>query len=329
MGPKPSTRAAGWPRCPCGERLACTALCEDAPQCFRSQARHYSRPITGASAAASAAAPASFELEPERQVLSRLLGARASQFELGRIDSRDGHERFRLSACPRPYQSRRQHAERVLFGVNWYLKYIAHVQISTNGIRLGPARTWPLPAAIIEKETPYAYRYALNQNVDGYTAPYWRWARWEHEIDVLALSGINAMIVERGMDTVLYRTFRDVGYSDEEIRRWITQPAHQNWQLMGNLCCFNGPISSALLRQARRIGAANRRAPARARHHAGAARLLRHRAGRFSAEISAGPCDTAGRVGRLHPARLARSARSDVREARGRLLPPPARAVRR
>jgi hypothetical protein len=51
---------------------------------------------------------------------------------------------------------------------------------------LDPARAWPLPAAIIEKETPYAYRYALNQNTDGYTAPYWGWPRWEHEIDVLA-----------------------------------------------------------------------------------------------------------------------------------------------
>ena len=212
--------------------------------------------IFGASAAASAAAPASFDLEPERQVLARLLGRRASQFELGSIESSDGHEQFRLSAARGHIRVDGSTPSAVLFGVNWYLKYIARVQISTNGIRLGVARAWPLPAAIVEKETRYAYRYALNQNADGYTAPYWRWARWEHEIDVLALSGINAMIVERGMDTVLYRTFRDVGYSDDEIRRWITQPAHQNWQLMGNLCCFNGPISSALLRK--RVASAQR-----------------------------------------------------------------------
>jgi alpha-N-acetylglucosaminidase len=144
----------------------------------------------------------------------------------------------------------------VLLGVNWYLKYVAHVQVSTNGIRLGAASEFPLPADIIEKETPYAYRYALNENIDGYTAPYWSWARWEHEIDLLALSGINAMIVERGMDAVLYQTFRDVGYSDGEIRGWITQPAHQNWQLMGNLCCFNGPISNSLLHK--RVSSAQR-----------------------------------------------------------------------
>ncbi|MGC1521446.1 MAG: alpha-N-acetylglucosaminidase [Steroidobacteraceae bacterium] len=208
-------------------------------------------------AAAQAAAPASFDLAPERAVLERLLHRRAAQFELGRLAAGEGRERFRISTSNGRIKVEGSTPSALLFGVNWYLKYIAQVQISTNGIRLGVARAWPLPSEAVEQETPYAYRYALNENVDGYSASYWRWARWEHEIDVLALSGINAMIVERGMDAVLYRTFRDVGYSDAEIRAWITQPAHQNWQLMGNLCCFNGPISSALLRKratgARRI----------------------------------------------------------------------------
>jgi len=206
--------------------------------------------------AAHAAAP-SFDLEPEREVLTRLLHERASQFELGAIAADDGRERFRISAANGRIKVDGSTPSALLFGVNWYLKYVARVQISPNGIRLGAAGGFPLPSAPIEKETRYAYRYALNQNIDGYTAPYWSWPRWEHEIDVLALSGVNAMIVERGMDAVLYRTFRDAGYSDAEIRAWITEPAHQNWQLMGNLCCFNGPISNSLLRKraasARRI----------------------------------------------------------------------------
>ncbi len=207
--------------------------------------------------AAPAAVLPGFGLEPEREVLARMLGARAAQFELGRIAAAAGRERFRISTANGRIKIDGSTPSAVLFGVNWYLKYVARVQISTNGNRLGDARSLPLPAAIIEQETPYPFRYALNQNIDGYTAPYWSWPRWEHEIDVLALSGINAMIVERGMDAVLYRTFRSVGYSDGEIRDWITQPAHQNWLLMGNLCCFNGPISNSLLhkrmRSAQRI----------------------------------------------------------------------------
>jgi len=199
--------------------------------------------------ASQTALPAGFDIKPEQNVLMRLLGDRAAQFELAAMDAAGGHERFRITNAHGRIKVEGSTPSSLLFGVNWYLKYVAHVGISTNGMRLGPARAWPLPPAAIEGETPYAYRYALNQNIDGYTAPYWSWTRWEHEIDVLALSGINAMIVERGMDSVLYETFREAGYADEEIRGWITQPAHQNWQLMGNLCCFDGPISRKLMQK--------------------------------------------------------------------------------
>lgn len=200
-------------------------------------------------AASFAAASPSFDVRPVQDVLHRLLPQQARQFELGTIGFKNGHERFRISNAGGHIKIEGSTPSALLFGANWYLKYVAHVQISPNGDRLGNLRSFPLPNTTIEKETLYAYRYALNQNVDGYTSPYWDWPRWEREIDVLALSGINAMIVERGMDTVLYRTFRDFGYSDSELRSWITQPAHQNWQLMGNLCCFNGPISTALLQK--------------------------------------------------------------------------------
>ncbi|MDE2249030.1 MAG: alpha-N-acetylglucosaminidase [Xanthomonadaceae bacterium] len=197
-----------------------------------------------------------FDLSPAAGVLHRLLPHAAAQIQLGTLAPGDGHERFRISDAHGHVRVEGSNTSALLFGVNWYLKYVAQVQVSPNGDRLDLPRRLPLPRATIEKEALYRYRYALNQNTDGYTMAYWDWPRWQHEIDLLALSGINAMIVERGMDSVLYATFRDFGYSDREIRAWITQPAHQNWQLMGNLCCFDGPISKALL--AKRVESAQR-----------------------------------------------------------------------
>ncbi len=194
------------------------------------------------------AAAADFDVRPEQAVLVRLLPHQAQQFELGTLPAADGRERFRIASAHDRIRVEGSTPSALLFGVNWYLKYVAHVQISPDGDRVGTA-PFPLPRTVIERSTPYAYRYALNENVDGYTAPYWSWPRWQRQIDVLALSGINAVLVERGTDSVLYRTFRDVGYSDSEIRRWLAAPAHQNWQLMGNLCCFAGPISRELLRK--------------------------------------------------------------------------------
>ena len=188
-----------------------------------------------------------FDLRPAEGVLQRLLPDEAAQIELGTFSPKDGHERFRIANADGRVKVEGSSSSALLFGVNWYLKYVAQVQVSPNGDRLGLPRRLPLPQVTIEQEAQYRYRYALNQNTDGYTMAYWDWPRWQREIDVLALSGINAMIVERGSDTVLYETFRDFGYSDRDIRAWITQPAHQNWQLMGNLCCFDGPISHALM----------------------------------------------------------------------------------
>ena len=201
----------------------------------------------GVHAGVSAAESSGFDVQPARAVVQRVLGKRAAQIELATLAAQDdGRERFRVSADGQRVKVEGSSTSALLFGVNWYLKYTAHRQVSTNGNRLGD-EPLPLPADTIEHSARFAWRYALNQNTDGYTMPYWDWPRWEREIDVYALSGINAMIVERGMDSVLYETFRDFGYSDRELRAWITQPAHQNWQLMGNLCCFNGPISRELM----------------------------------------------------------------------------------
>ncbi len=136
----------------------------------------------------------------------------------------------------------------LLFGVNWYLKYVAHLNVSTNGSQLGaPGLQLPAVPTPVTQPALYPFRYALNENTDGYTTPYWDFARWQHEIDILALSGFNAILIQRGNDLAVYQSFRDIGYTDSDIRNWITHPAHQNWQLMGNMCCFVEPISLALM----------------------------------------------------------------------------------
>ncbi len=172
----------------------------------------------------------------------------APQFQLKlRPLSKEG-DSFRISGTVEHIQVEAATLPTLLYGVNWYLKYVAHLQISTNGMQLGHAGTvLPAPQQPIEKPALYKLRYALNENADGYSAPYWDEARWRREIDILALSGTNAILIERGADLVLYQTFRDAGYGDAAIRQWITQPAHQNWQLMGNMCCFIEPISMELL----------------------------------------------------------------------------------
>ncbi|WP_260737666.1 alpha-N-acetylglucosaminidase [Tunturiibacter lichenicola] len=181
-------------------------------------------------------------------VLQRLMPQLARQFDLALVPRPDNKDYFRIAGTRGHIRVEAATQPTLLYGVNWYLKYVAHLQVSTNGVQLGaPGLILAAPKTAIEKPALYRWRYGLNENVDGYSAPYWNEERWQREIDILALNGTNAVLIERGMDLVLYQTFRDAGYSDEAIRNWIVQPAHQNWQLMGNMCCFQAPISMELL----------------------------------------------------------------------------------
>jgi alpha-N-acetylglucosaminidase len=206
-------------------------------------------------AADAAAAPphdSDRSLAAAHAVLEREMPQIASQIHLRLVAGDYGGKRdgFRISGPTGDIHIEAATTPTLLFGVNWYLKYIAHLNVSPNGSNFGaPGLRLPAVPSPITKPALYSIRYALNENTDGYTTPYWNFARWQHEIDILALSGFNAILIQRGNDLAVYRAFRDVGYTDADIRTWITQPAHQNWQWMGNMCCFVEPISLELMQK--------------------------------------------------------------------------------
>jgi len=185
---------------------------------------------------------------PAQAVLRRVMPRLASQFHLELVPGlQDG---FRITGTSGNIHVSAATTPTLLCGVNWYLKYVAHLSVSPNGLQLGHAGgVLPAVATPIEKPALYPFRYALNENTDGYSTPYWDLARWRREIDLFALSGTNAILIQRGVDLVMYQAFRDIGYSDLDIRKWITHPAHQNWEWMGNMCCFIEPISMELLQK--------------------------------------------------------------------------------
>ena len=172
-----------------------------------------------------------------------------------------------------------------------------------------PAAALPAPAAEIAGPANVPHRFALNDTNDGYTGPYRDWDAWERELDVLALHGVNEVLVYIGGDAVYHDTFRQFGYSDAEMRAWIPAPAHQPWWLLQNMSGFGGPVSRQLLERRADLAAQDRRPGARAGHDPGAARLLRHRPGRLRRAKHGGarPCPQGTWV-RLQAPRLARPA---------------------
>ena len=77
---------------------------------------------------------APFDVSSAQGVLQRVLPDLAAHFELRAVEARAGSERFRISAVGDHIQVEGSTPSALLFGVNWYLKYVAHVQISPEVI---------------------------------------------------------------------------------------------------------------------------------------------------------------------------------------------------
>lgn len=198
--------------------------------------------------------------------LRRLLGSRAEQIHLKLLpadgesadgqsadgESGGGPEQFAISGSEGKIEVQGSSQSSLLMGAHWYLKYVAGVSITWNGDSLdrAPSRL-PAPPAQIRRTASVAHRFALNDTNDGYTGPYWTWRQWERFLDVLAIHGINEVLVYTGAEAVYLEALRRFHYSAAELREWFPTPAHQPWWLLDNLSGWVGPTVSEHLIAAR------------------------------------------------------------------------------
>lgn len=70
---------------------------------------------------------------------------------------------------------------------------------------------------------------------------FWDWERWEKELDWMALHGINLPLALTGTETVWRNVLLQLGYSAEEIGKFIAGPGFLAWWHMNNLEGWGGP----------------------------------------------------------------------------------------
>lgn len=126
-------------------------------------------------------------------------------------------------------------------GIHWYLKYVAHVHLSWDGMTARLPDRLPPVQGCIRRAATVEHRYAYNYCTFSYSMSFWDWERWEREIDWMALHGINRPLVAVGMEKVWQNLLRRLGYDDSEIDSFIAGPAYQAWWLMDNLEGWGNP----------------------------------------------------------------------------------------
>lgn len=134
-------------------------------------------------------------------------------------------------------------------GLNRYLNEVAGVQITWDDMSPKLPSPLPLPDSALTGSTSRPMRYYMNYCTHSYSMPFWDKARWQKEIDWMALHGINMALAITGTDAVWDSTLRRLGYPEEKIDSFIASPAYQAWWLMNNLEGEGSPMPAAQLKR--------------------------------------------------------------------------------
>ena len=96
-----------------------------------------------------------------------------------------------------------------------------------------------------EITSPYRDHQYFNVVTYGYTTPYWDEARWDKEIEWMALHGIDMPLMLVGSENIYRKVFKEkYNLSDDDLNAWEVGPANLPWFRMGNLSGrkFGGPL---------------------------------------------------------------------------------------
>ncbi|XP_019409045.1 PREDICTED: alpha-N-acetylglucosaminidase [Crocodylus porosus] len=130
-------------------------------------------------------------------------------------------------------------------GAYRYLRDFCGAHVAWGGAQLRLPDPLPRLPGPVRGASPHRFRYYQNVCTQSYSYVWWDWARWEREIDWMALSGINLALAFTGQEAIWQRVYLSLGLNQSEIDEYFTGPAFLAWNRMGNLHKWAGPLPHA------------------------------------------------------------------------------------
>ncbi|MFC4209855.1 alpha-N-acetylglucosaminidase [Pedobacter petrophilus] len=175
-------------------------------------------------------------------LIKRVLPAHAHRFRVETLKSTKSTDRFELESRNGQIILRGNNGVSIASALYHYITEYAGGQLTWNGSNLKMPSNLPMLKHKVIKETPYNFRYYLNYCTFNYTMSWWDWPRWEKEIDWMALHGINMPLAITGQEYTWYLVYKELGFSDQELKNFFTGPAYLAWFWMGNMDAWGGPL---------------------------------------------------------------------------------------
>lgn len=181
-------------------------------------------------------------------LVKRVLKEQAAHFETAFIPQENGKDVFELESSHGKILLKGSNGLSIASALNYYLHNYAHCDVSWNGTNLQLPLPLPAVDTIVHKTTPYKYRYYLNYCTFNYTISWWKWERWQWEIDWMALNGINMPLALTGQNSIWDRVYKSLGFTDKDLSNFYSGPTYFNWFWMGNLDGWGGPLPQSFMK---------------------------------------------------------------------------------
>jgi len=186
------------------------------------------------------------EIMAARQVMMRLIGMKSEAFSFEKIQSENGLDVYEVNAKNGKILVKGSSTIAMTRGAYEYLKQACNVQYTWSTEQLTPPSSFPdfiLPRTI----SPFKYRQYYNVCTFGYSTAFWNWEQWQKELDWMALHGINMPLAMGGQEAVWQKVFKDMGFTEQELRNHFAGPAFLPWQRMGNVNKHGGPLPQSYI----------------------------------------------------------------------------------
>ena len=178
-----------------------------------------------------------------RGVVRRVIPAHASEIDVEQIPAdAGGADVFEVESRGGRLVLRGNTGVSIASALGWYLRNVAHAQLSWDGDNLNIPGKLPALETKARVTSPYRYRAYLNYCTFNYSMSWWDRARWEREIDWMALHGVTMPLATTGQEAVWQATLKQFGMGDEEIRKFFVGPAFSGWQWLTNIEKWAGPL---------------------------------------------------------------------------------------
>lgn len=179
--------------------------------------------------------------EAVKGLISRVMGERCVDwFRLSLVPG--DMDSFTLSVKDGKISVEGRNGVSLAAGINHYLKYYCKCHVSQMGKQMNLPETAPLFEGEITRYCRAKNRYAYNYCTHSYTMAFWGEEQWQQELDYLALNGANLILDITAQEEVWRRFMMKIGYTYEEVKKFLTGPAYFAWLYMSNMSAFGGPL---------------------------------------------------------------------------------------